>query len=215
MIKAFLFDRDGIILDSEFAHINAVIETFNKFGIKIKKSEHKIIIGRHPDDYLPELKKKYEFSIEEFWKIENKLYYKYFNKAPIFNETVKFMGILKKKGYKIAITTSSDLKTTKMLLKRIKKLSKYIDKIVTRENYKKSKPDPEPYLITAKKLKVKPSECIVIEDSLTGLKSAKNAGMKCIIIPTKLTKKQNFKEADLIVNDARKIDIKKLINQKN
>lgn len=59
MIKAFLFDRDGIILDSEFAHINAVIETFKKFGFKIKKSEYRIIIGRHPDDYLPELKKKY------------------------------------------------------------------------------------------------------------------------------------------------------------
>lgn len=211
MIKAFLFDRDGIILDSEFAHINAVIETFKKFGIKIKKSEHKIIIGRHPDDYLPELKKKYDFSIEEFWKVENKLYYKYFNKAPIFKEVIKLMGKLKKKKYKIALTTSSDLKTTKMLLKRIKKLNNYIDVIITRENYKKSKPNPEPYLVTAKKLKVKPSECVVVEDSLPGLKSAKKAGMKCIMIPTKLTKKQNFKEADLVVKSAKDIDLTKLL----
>jgi HAD superfamily hydrolase (TIGR01509 family) len=211
MIKAFLFDRDGIILDSEFAHINAVIKTFKKFGFKIKKSEHKIIIGRHPDDYLPELKKKYDFSIEEFWKIENKLYYKYFNKAPIFKEVVKLMGKLKKKKYKIALTTSSDLKTTKMLLKRIEKLNNYVDIIVTKEDYTKSKPNPEPYLITAKKLKVKPSECVVIEDSITGMKSAKNAGMKCIVIPTKLTKKQDFKEADLIVNSAKDIDLSEFI----
>ncbi len=207
MIKAFLFDRDGIILDSEFAHINAVIETFNKFGIKIKKSEQKIIIGRHPDNYLPELKKKYEFSVEEFWKVENGLYYKYFNKAPLFKETIKFMKNLKAKGYKIGLTTSSDLKTTKMLIKRVKELENWIDVIITREDYKKSKPDPEPYIITAKKLKVKPSECIVVEDSLTGLKSAKNAKMKCIIIPTELTKKYDFREADLVVNSAKDIKL--------
>jgi len=61
---------------------------------------------------------------------------------------------IKKQKYKIALTTSSDLKTTKMLLKRIKKLNSYIDVIVTRENYKKSKPNPEPYLVTAKNLKL-------------------------------------------------------------
>jgi len=212
MIKAFLFDRDGIILDSEFAHIKAVIETFKKFGIKIKKSEHKLIVGRHPDDYLPELKNKYDFSIEEFWKVENSLYYKYFNKDPIFKEIIKLMGKLKKQNFKIALTTSSDLKTTKMLLKRIKKLNDYVDVIITRENYKKSKPNPEPYLVTAKKLKVKPSECVVIEDSLPGLKSAKSAGMKCIVIPTNLTKKQNFKEADLVVKSAKDINLEKFLN---
>jgi len=122
------------------------------------------------------------------------------------------MGKLKKQNYKIALTTSSDLKTTKMLLKRIKKLNDYIDVIITRENYKKSKPNPEPYLVTAKKLKVKPNECVVVEDSLPGLKSAKSAGMKCIVIPTGLTKKQNFKEADLIVKSAKDINLEKFLN---
>jgi beta-phosphoglucomutase-like phosphatase (HAD superfamily) len=104
------------------------------------------------------------------------------------------------------------MKTTNMLLERIKKLSSYIDVIVTREDYKKSKPDPEPYLITAKKLNISPKDCVVIEDSLTGLKSAKSAGMKCIMIPTGLTKKQDFKEADLVVKSAKYINIKNLIN---
>jgi HAD superfamily hydrolase (TIGR01509 family) len=212
MIKAFLFDRDGVILDSEFAHINAVIETFKKLGIKITKEDEEIIIGRHPDNYLPELKKKYDFSSESFLEIETKFYYKYFKKAPIFKEVINLMKKLKKKGYKIAITTSSDMKTTNMLLERIKKLSSYIDVIVTREDYKKSKPDPEPYLITAKKLNISPKDCVVIEDSLTGLKSAKSAGMKCIMIPTGLTKKQDFKEADLVVKSAKYINIKNLIN---
>lgn len=52
----------------------------------------------------------------------------------------------------------------------------------------------------------------MIEDSLIGLESAKNAKMKCIIIPTKLTKNQNFKKADFLVKSAKEINIKKIIN---
>lgn len=211
MIKAFLFDRDGIILDSEYSHVKAVKKAFKILGIKITKNDENKIIGRHPDNYLPELKKKYNFSKEDFLKIETKLYYKYFNRAPLFKEAINLVSKLKKKGYKIGLTTTSDMKTTEMLFKRVKNLRKNLDVVIVREDYKKNKPDAEPYLITAKKLKILPNECVVIEDSPTGLKSAKNAGMRCIIILTNLTKKQNFNGADLIVKSAKNINLKKII----
>ena len=81
MIKAILFDRDGVILDSEVTHITAVAGAFRELGIKLTKSDEKLIIGMHPDNYIPELRKKYDFSREEFFKISTKLYYKHFGKA--------------------------------------------------------------------------------------------------------------------------------------
>jgi HAD superfamily hydrolase (TIGR01509 family) len=204
-MKAILFDRDGIIIDSEYAHIKAVEESFKKLNITITKNDKKLIVARHPNDYIPDFKKKYKFSSEQFLEEESKLYYKYFNEVPIFNETIKSIKKLKEENYKIGLTTSSGINSTRELFKRIEDLEKYFDVIVTREQYTKSKPNPEPYLLTAKKLDVKPNECIVVEDSSTGLIAAKSAGMKCIVIPTELTKEQDFSKADLIIDSGKKL----------
>ncbi|MCX6806723.1 MAG: HAD family phosphatase [Candidatus Berkelbacteria bacterium] len=68
------------------------------------------------------------------------------------------------------------------------------------EGFQEGKPDPEPYLVTAKKLKVKPSECVVIEDSPSGIQSAKSAGMYCIGVTTTYDKKF-LSHADSIVDN--------------
>jgi len=79
--------------------------------------------------------------------------------------------------------------------------------MTTAEDTKTRKPDPESYLLTAQKLGVEVSECIAIEDSKIGLDAAKAAGMKCIVIPNKYTKDQDFSQADLIVHSADALDI--------
>jgi len=84
-------------------------------------------------------------------------------------------------------------------------LLKYFNFVLTGDDYTKYKPDPEPYLLAVKKSGFQEEECIAIEDSERGLKSAKSAGIACIVIPTELTKTGNFSQADKILGNIKEV----------
>lgn len=84
--------------------------------------------------------------------------------------------------------------------------------VVTKEDYSKRKPDPEPYLVTVKKLGFQARDCLVIEDSEVGLKAALSAGMDCVVIYNQYTKEHDFLGAKLVVDSADQIDLDKLFN---
>ncbi|MBI2130092.1 HAD family phosphatase [Candidatus Woesearchaeota archaeon] len=209
MTKAVIFDRDGVILDSESANIKSAVEAFNELGISIKEEEKDRIAGRHPNDYKKFFLEKYDFSYEEFRKIQRKTYYELLESTPFFVKTISLIKKLHELKIPIALTTSSNLKSTLQVLKKAD-LENIFDVIVTFEDYKKRKPNPESYEITAKKLDLNPKDCVVIEDSSVGVEAAKNAGMKCIAIPNKYTERQDFSKADLVVDSADKINIRLL-----
>ncbi len=209
MAKAVIFDRDGVILDSESTNIASAVECFKELGIKIKKEEREWIVGRSAKDYLKFFSKKYDFSYEDFIKIQKDSYYKHLESTLLFEDTISLIKKLHKNGFPLALTTSGGLNSTSLILKKAN-LEDIFNVIVTSENCKKKKPDPEPYLTTSKKLGIDPKYCVVVEDSYIGLESAKNAGMKCMIIPNKYTKKQDFSKADFIFYSANKITLKML-----
>lgn len=205
-MKAVIFDRDGVILDTESINIDAAVIAFNAFGITIKEEEKQWIVGRDPDDYHKLFLKKYTFSYEEFRKVQRKTYYELWHAVPLFDKATSLIKRLHGLKVPLALNTSAKRKSTEEVLRRAA-LENVFDVIVTSEDYKKRKPDPESYLLTAKKLKVLPGDCIVIEDSSIGVEAAKNAGMKCIAIPNQYTKNADFSKADLVVDSADKIDI--------
>lgn len=198
-MKAVIFDRDGIIIDSESINIDSAIKAFQRLGISIEEQEKDWIVGRHPDDYKELFLKKYKFSYENFKKIQSEIYFDFFKSIPHFDKMISFIKELKKIKTPIALTTSSTLESTLEVLKNTD-LEDVFDVIVTFDDCKKRKPDPGPYKATAKKLGLKPEECIVIEDSFIGVESAKKAGMKCIAFPNEYTKNQDFSKADLVVH---------------
>jgi len=206
MIKAVIFDRDGVIVNSESANIGAAAKALEKQGIKITKEEEKWIIGRHQDDYILPFEKKYQFSREQFLKNQREYYIELVHSVPVFREAVDFIHLLYGKNIPLALCTSSEAGVTLDLLKRIN-LDGYFSVIVTKDDCKKTKPDPESYLLTAKWLGLKPEECLVIEDTNIGLEAAKRAGMKCIVIYNEYTKDQDFSKADMVVNSAKDIDL--------
>ena len=204
MTKVIIFDRDGDIIDSESINNATAVQAFEKVGIKISKEEHDIVTGRHPVDYIKYFEKQYSFSVADFLKYQKETYYKLFSSVKLIDSTISLIKELKAKGYKLALTTSSHLDSTKIVLKKAN-IEKAFEVIVTFDDCNKRKPDPEPYLITAKKLDIKPSDCLVVEDSKAGLESAKSAGMKCVIILNEYTKEVDFSQADFVVSDAEEI----------
>ena len=87
------------------------------------------------------------------------------------------------------------------LIHRSSGLLKYFDFVITASDYAKFKPNPEPYLMAVKKSGFNKKECIAIEDSERGLKSAKGAGIHCMVIPTELTRNGDFSVADKVLGN--------------
>ncbi|PJA48200.1 MAG: hypothetical protein CO170_03480 [candidate division SR1 bacterium CG_4_9_14_3_um_filter_40_9] len=205
MLKAVIFDRDGVIVDSEYANVTAGFMAFQQLGIEIDEDDKKQIIGKHPKDYLTYFHTKYNFSDEEFQKIVAPIYSNLLEKMPFIPKAIDLCHSIKNKVL-LALNTSSELKNTQGLLKR-GNIENLFDALTTEEDITNRKPHPDSYLLTAQRLGVAPGECIAIEDSDIGLAAAKAAGMKCIIIPTTYTKDQDFSQADLVVDSADKLNI--------
>ena len=91
------------------------------------------------------------------------------------------------------------------LIHRSTDLLKYFDFILTGDDYTSFKPNPDPYLMAVEKSGFQKDECIAIEDSERGLKSAKSAGIHCFVIPGGLTSAGDFSRADRILNSIREL----------
>jgi beta-phosphoglucomutase-like phosphatase (HAD superfamily) len=118
MIKAILFDRDGVIINSESSNVLSVVRTFEKLGMSISEDDKCQIVGRDPVDYLVHFQEKYGFSIEEFRKIQGAIYYELFALAPLCDDMIRFVNDIKKEKYLVALTTTGRMKGTQMLFER-------------------------------------------------------------------------------------------------
>jgi HAD superfamily hydrolase (TIGR01509 family) len=206
MIQAVIFDRDGVLIDSEFTNVAAAAHSFQQLGIPITEKEKTQVVGRHPDDYLPYFQEKYDVEYEEFRKLQREVYATILATTPLFPATVQLVRQLHRQRVRLGLCTSSSEESTKALLQRIG-IADLFEVVVTKKDYVRRKPDPEPYLVTAKKLFIHPKDCLVIEDSRVGLESALNAGMTCVIITNRYTKDQDFTGALKVVESADQLDV--------
>ena len=209
MLEAVIFDRDGILINSEEIHIQSTFNALEKLGIKPESSDRKLIIGRHPSDYSLDFLKKYSkcgFSYDAFRKFQKEFYYNTIDNAPLFEDAIELVKMIHSSRIPLGLATSSSKDNTTRFLERTM-LKTSFNAVITAEDCDKRKPDPAPYLITANKLQVDPRYCVAIEDTAIGVESAKRAGMKCIAIPNEYTADQDFSRADAIVNSAKDVTL--------
>lgn len=204
MIKAFIFDMDGVIIDSEPVHREIEQSLFRECGINVSEGEHLGFIGSTSHYMWDKLRKKHNLSntLEELVERNRVIYLDHLNS----DETVKpIEGVgelikeLHEKGIKLAVASSSPINVIETVVNTFK-LKDYFDILVTGDEVTKSKPEPDIFLHAAEKLGVKPENCIVIEDSSNGVKAAKKAGMKCIGYKNLGSGDQDISTADFIVN---------------
>ena len=138
------------------------------------------------------------------------IYYRLDHNIKLMPGFSRIWNLVKKQDWKKGLATSATQEHVNRLFK-MHKMNLDFDAVVTAENVKKGKPDPETYFKAASQLRVEPKDCLVLEDSPKGLLSAKRAGMKCIAVPDKKAKRKQFKRADAIVKSLADINLK-LIN---
>ena len=217
MGKAIIFDMDGVIADTETAYFESFKKTVEKFNIKIDKDEwFKRFPGTGTIHTMSTIFKEHNIKPKEglnpwleSWKKE---YEKILNDLEIrpIKGFLEFNKKLNKLGIKKIIATGSHKRNALIVLKSFG-IEKEFD-IVGNEDVKQRKPDPELFLMAAKKLNSKPQDCVVFEDSPVGIRAAKKAKMRCVALittyPLNLLEKEN---PDLMINNYTEIDIEKIL----
>lgn len=197
--KAVLFDMDGVIVDSMPYHFISWFETLKKYNVTVSPFDIYENEGEKCEICVKRFFKRDNIKcndkiVEEVLQVRDKLYKKYF-KVHLFADIVSVLNKLKEKGFLLAIVTGSNREKVKSMLP--KKIISNFDVIIAADMIKRGKPHPDSYLTAAKQLKVKPEECIVIENAPYGIKAAKAAKMFCVAVTTSLPE-QYIKQADII-----------------
>jgi len=198
MTKAVLFDLDGVLIKTEHINTKAAILSMREQGINLAASDKKFITGRNPVDYSVDFARKYRFDRGKMLVSHALHYERLYHMAKRYSYSHDFVLRVRRIGFKTALVTSAERDTVGNALRVLKLKDSAFDTFVTFEECKKHKPSPLPYLMAAKRLKLKPRECVVIEDSVAGVLSAKRARMKCIAV-TNSYPASKLKKADLIV----------------
>ena len=203
---------DGVLADNNIYHKIAWKKFLKKQNIDINEDifEQKIS-GKTNHDILRSFlgSKKTDLEINDLALEKEKMYRKEIkNKLKPVLGLKKFLDEAIKNKIKIAIATSAPPKNVSLVLKTLG-VSKYFKIIIDDTDVTAGKPDPQIYLLTAKKLKNPKSLYVVFEDSLAGIESAKKAKMKVIALATTQTKKE-LVAADLAINDFSEINLDKI-----
>lgn len=185
-IKAVLFDMDGVILDTEKLYVRFWREAAAYYGYDM--TEEMALGMRSLNPELGEKRiKEYFGMFTDYQTIRNKrmqLMQFYISEngvepKPGIYELIQF---LEKKRMQIAVATSSPVDRARYHLGMVDLLNKF-EGIASAHNVKHGKPEPDVFLYAAKKLGVKPDECLVLEDSPTGLLAAYRAGCIPVMVP--------------------------------
>ncbi|MBQ4912997.1 beta-phosphoglucomutase [Maribacter sp. MMG018] len=180
--KGFIFDLDGVIVDTAKYHYLAWKKLAGELGFEFTKAQNELFKGVSRKRCLEILLKigNIEATQEQFnkWMVEkNEDYLAYIEKmdaSEILPDVPRVLGFLKQKNVPIALGSAS--KNARAILKKVELLP-YFDSIVDGNDVSKAKPDPQVFLIAAKNLHVDPVNCVVFEDAVAGIQAANNAGM--------------------------------------
>lgn len=204
MIKAILWDNDGVLVDTEHLYFRATREVLLSVGFELTE-EHFLelfLVEARGAWHLLREKGYSPEEIEKLRQMRNELYSDYLTKEKLLIEGVEEVLNELHGKYAMGIVTSS-LREHFDLIHRSTGLLKYFDFVVASGDYTKYKPDPEPYRVALQKIGYRAEECIAIEDSLRGLLSATSAGIRCYVIPQRLTSNSDFSSAYKVLTHVR------------
>jgi HAD superfamily hydrolase (TIGR01509 family) len=179
--QAFLFDLDGVILDTESQYDVFWKKTAEKYQLGIENFEQLIkgttlpnIIAKY-FSHLPKEQQKEVETTNRAFDVQLKMY--------TIPGALEFLAKLKKSGAKMGLVTSSSDEKLEYVFSELP-IKQYFDTVVSADRITRGKPDPMCYLLAAKDLDVLPENCYVFEDSFNGIQSGKSAGMKVIGLAT-------------------------------
>lgn len=209
MLKAIIFDMDGVL-------VNSVKPTWESFSILLK--EHgvnfsddyiKNNLARSLRDNLQLWKKEFgikDYDLMEFFKKAGAIQLNLLKDEKANQDLFNLLKQAGKIGIKCAVATSS-LRWRAEKILNLLKIRELFCIIVTADDIKNHKPAPDVFLEAARQLEVQPEECAVVEDAGNGIEAAKNANMKAIGLVTEYHSANELKLADIVINNFFELNI--------
>ncbi len=196
--EGVIFDMDGVLLDSEPFICQAACMMFAEHGVKVSPEDFIPFVGAGENRYLGGVAEKYGFpiDIERDKKRTYEIYLEIIKgKLQPLPGVYEFIEKCRSMGKKIAVATSADRIKLEGNLTEINLPADTFDAVITGEDVINKKPDPEIFITAANKLGIEPNRCLVVEDAVNGVQSAKSAGARCLALTTSFTKDE-LKGAD-------------------
>lgn len=188
MIKAVIFDMDGVLVDAKDWHYEALNRALNLFGYNINRKDHLEKFDGLPTKKKLQMLTECEGLSSSLHKVINDLKQMYtldlieVHCRPSAHHS-NALSRLKALGYKLGVASNSIRKSVDTMMSKMD-LIQYFDTMLSNEDVQYAKPDPEIYITAASNLGLRPDECLVVEDNKNGIAAARAAGANLMIVET-------------------------------
>ncbi|MFA6410252.1 MAG: HAD family phosphatase [Candidatus Buchananbacteria bacterium] len=213
MIKAVIYDLDDVIVNSHPLHTKAWNILFSEYGKKISDLDLTMrsgFMGMRISDILKIIIKQFNLTADyqNLYKKRQAIFLDLVRSdLTLMPGLIESLDFFQKNKIKIALGSSGAKDYINLVLAKFN-LHNYFTVIITGDDVKLAKPDPEIYSKTVEKLNLSPNDCVVLEDAQAGVKAAKAAGCKCLAVKNPYTTPpQNLDQANLIVNSLLEINL--------
>lgn len=197
MIKAIIFDMDGLMIDSERVTFGCYQEILKGMNLTMDEEFYKTLLGKPLKGIYQRFYDVYgnDFPIEDMIKDVHALMAKRFETegVPIKTGLKSLLEYLKENNYKTIVATSSNRDRVDTILSQAQ-ITDYFDDSICGDEVTKGKPNPEVFLKSCQKLGVNVDEAIVLEDSEAGIQASYDAGIKVICIPDMKYPEKQYEE---------------------
>ncbi|MBI2457934.1 MAG: HAD family phosphatase [candidate division NC10 bacterium] len=196
--RGVIFDFDGVLIDSEPLHLRAFQEILPAFGRKLTEQEYYAQYIVYSDREVLERLLPAGETLEAALVAKERRYRELVEAGvPVFQDGLTLLS--QTDGWRVGLATGSLRPEVERILRSLG-IRERFGTIVTREDCRKGKPDPEPFLLAARALGLAPHRCVAIEDTPGGVQAAKAAGMACVAV-THSCRRDSLVGADLVVDD--------------
>jgi HAD superfamily hydrolase (TIGR01509 family) len=187
-LRGVIFDMDGVLCDSEPFINEAAIRMFKEVhGVTVRPEDFLPFVGAGEDRYIGGVAEKYGIRLT-MPRDKETTYDIYLDiiggRLHALPGAVDYIRQARGRGLKVAVATSADTRKMEGNLKEIGLPQSTFDAIVTGNDVRRKKPDPQIFLLAAERLGLAPAECLVVEDAVNGIKAAHAAGSRCLALST-------------------------------
>lgn len=209
-----IFDMDGVLIDSEPIHLDAANEVLGLEGGHLTENENSVYLGCNEARYWAALVERFALENDpaHYIALRHQILVRMLkDKLPISPGVVDLLRRLKAQGCKLALASSSERGLIDYVVDK-GGMTGIFDVIASGDEVENSKPDPEIFLLAAKRLNSEPGACLVFEDSANGIQAAIGARMSCIRVETKSTQGLKFPKVSATISSFVDLDMEALLN---